>query len=186
VTFFGGTYGQKDSEYEKKAHNLAALFARHGVSVMTGGGPGMMQAANCGFVSVPESDRRSAKALGIGVQGIDDTFRNPCADVVHMPNFFTRKFLFTHYSDAVVVFPGGIGTVDELFDLLNLRKHSVINQITIYLVGSDYWKLLVTWYTNVALPQEFIKAQYAGLFRVEDDLERICNELCNHLCGPKT
>ena len=181
ITIFGGSYGEKDSAYQQNASQLAALLARHGVSILTGGGPGIMQAANCGFASVPEVERKHAQTLGIGVTGIDETFHSPCASVIFMPNFFSRKLLMMHYSDAFAIFPGGIGTADELFDLLNLRKHDVVKQAPIFLVGSDYWKLITTWYMEVALPHEFIKPEYAGLFRVEDDLNRLCEVLCQQV-----
>src|SRR5436190_2003119 len=81
----------------------------------------------------------------IGVHGVDEEFHNPCAHVIKVSTFFARKWLLIKYSSGFVLFPGGIGTVDELFEVLNAMKLSRLQRVPIILVGKEYWQPLFTW-----------------------------------------
>lgn len=162
VTIFGATHAKEDSVYAKKAEDLARRFKQADIAVITGGGPGIMWAANCGA---------EGKTIGIGVKGIDDTFMNPCAQVIKVNHFYTRKWLMLHYSIGFVIFPGGIGTADELFELLNSSKHKLLETTVIVLIGTQYWKLLLDWMHDTVLKAGYINPQYHCFFKVTDDLD---------------
>lgn len=116
VSIFGGTHLKDTDFYFKKAHSLGEQLVAHDISVVTGGGPGLMQAVSC---AVYESHGKS-KSIGIGVRDLKEQ-RNPCVqEYFELDQFFARKWLLTRYSMAFIVFPGGFGTVDELAEVLTL------------------------------------------------------------------
>ena len=176
VTIFGGAKMDKDDEYMKSAHDFAQRLVQSGISVITGGGPGIMIAANCGAARGTRQrgtrqKKEKSRTLGIAVSGIDDDFINPCADVLHVDYFFMRKWLLIRYSVGFVVFPGGIGTMDELFDLLNMIKHGRIPHLPIVLIGVQYWEPIVRWFHDSALKNELIDERLTKLFVVTDSID---------------
>jgi len=173
VSIFGGKWIAEANDHAKQARELAGQLVAHGFSIVTGGGPGIMAAANCGAQEKKEQlGIKEDCTLGIGVTGVDEDFVNPCADVVRMRYFFARKRLLTEYSSAIVIFPGGIGTVDELFDVLNLKKFGKENGMPIILVGTDYWKGLTDWYDK-SVEQGIIRSEHKKLFIVTDNLDEV-------------
>ena len=179
VTIFGGAKAGDAGEDARKAHDLARKYADNGISVITGGGPGIMKAANCGAASVRKKGER-ARTLGIAVSGVDDEFVNPCADMLNVNYFFMRKWLLIRYSIGFVIFPGGLGTMDELFDLLNLMKHHRIPDLPVVLVGADYWQPIVDWFDS-ALKSGLIDERLMKLFVVTDSVDeayKIIYEVC--------
>jgi len=172
ITIFGSAKEGKDRNYCKKAFALARRFVENDVPVLTGGGPGIMESVNCGAASVHDKNKKEKKyTIGIAVKGVDTWFESACFyNIIHVNYFFMRKWLLTRYSVGFVVFPGGIGTMDELFDLLNLTKHHKIPEFPIILIGRDYWKPLVEWFQN-SLKAEFLNERLANLFIVTDDLD---------------
>lgn len=170
ITIFGGRSKGVQEKYEKHAHEVAYLLVERGYSVLSGGGPGMMQASNCGAFEASLKDKdRPIRSFGIGVKGVDEDFVNICAPVLMVHSFFTRKWLLTRYSSAYVILPGGIGTMDELFDTLNLMKLGKLERKPIILLGAAYWEPVVDWIEKMAIEQGFIQAQYRELFYVTDD-----------------
>jgi len=173
VSVFGGGRVQKGSDYARLVHNFASLCASSGLSVLTGGGPGAMEAANCGVRDAVAAGRaQDVDTLGIGVYGLDEGFVNPCASVLNVTDFSTRKRLLMCYSCAFVAFPGGIGTMDEIFALLNLIKHSHFPRIPIILVDAEYWHDLVQWYTQVGLERGLIGPSSREMLLVADTSEQ--------------
>lgn len=170
VTIYGGTRPHHDDPFVAQAYAMAYLLAKNNYAVLTGGGPGMMQSANCGAAQARKDGARGT-TLGIGVTGIDITFKNPCAPVINMPSFPARKWLMNRYSCAFIVFPGGIGTADEFFDTLNLMKHHRLPHAPVILMGQDYWKPLVTWLQERAVKECFIKPEYLDTVHVTDSLD---------------
>ena len=166
VTIFGGTHAPLDENHAKQAAQLAALCARNNISVITGGGPGIMQAANCAA---------KGKTLGIGLYGVDDDFNNPCTQVIKVNHFYVRRWLLIQYSLGFVIFPGGIGTMNELFDLLNDRKHNKVLAMPIVLVDVAYWSPLIMWFKESALKQGYVDPDYLKLFVVTDDVQEAFN-----------
>lgn len=178
VTIFGGAQVHNSDQYHEQAFYLAKRLAQQGYSIVTGGGPGVMEAANCG-ADAGEHVRKSTANLGIGVDGIDEHFYNRCGSFVRVNQFFGRKWLLMRYSCAAVVFPGGIGTMDELFELLNALKHHQIPLIPVVLIGADFWQPITTWYAR-SVEMGYIASANAHLLHVTDDVERALTLIANH------
>jgi len=172
ITIFGGAKEGKEKTYSKKAFALARRFVENDVPVLTGGGPGIMESVNCGAASVYDKAQKEKKyTIGIAVRGIDTWFESACFyNTIHVNYFFMRKWLLTRYSVGFIVFPGGIGTMDELFNLLNLTKHHKIPEFPIILIGRDYWKPLVDWFQS-ALKEGMLNERLANLFIITDDID---------------
>lgn len=170
ITIFGGTYTNQDSVYYKKAYDFAKKCAQSNVSVVTGGGPGIMYAANCG-VKEHQVDQEYITTLGIAVKGVDDKFENLCSPLLWVDHFFVRKVFLIRYAMAMVVFPGGLGTCDELFEVLNYMKHKQVFHIPLVLIGVEFWQSFIDWLKNYPLKQGYMQAEYMDFFIVTDDVE---------------
>lgn len=171
VTIFGGTHLAPDSIYLKKAHILARMLSQHSIPVLTGGGPGIMEAANCG---AENKDKKVISTIGIGVKGLSEIEGfNKCAKtIIVMDYFFSRKWLLTSYSSGFAVFPGGFGTLDELTELLTLIKTKMRTKAPIVLIGIEYWKPFVDWLFHSALAHGLVSADDAALFTLTDDIQQ--------------
>lgn len=157
ISIFGGVKVKEEDEFGQAAFNLARNLAINGFSIITGGGSGIMVAANCGASSVNSSKKNyPPKTLGIGLHDIDQGFVNPCSAVYKTHYFFIRKWFLMRYSIAFVFFPGGFGTVDEFFELLNLIAFKMSKPCAVILIGKDYWEPLMDWYVNTAMKDELI------------------------------
>ncbi len=173
ISFFGGREAYIDGKYTVWANTLAQECVRAGMAVMTGGGPGIMAAANCGAQEAArERGDNKMWTLGICVEGVDLDFNNTCAPLVSVPYFFMRKWFLMYYTNAIVVFPGGIGTLDELFDILNLIKLRKRTDIPIILMGVHYWHSLLAWYKH-AVDYALIKESYEHTLQVTDDVSEV-------------
>ncbi len=168
VAVFGGKGAYYKGKYAKWAYQFSEKIIDHNMSVITGGGPGIMEAANCG--AFESSEKKKEVTLGIRVKGVDATFLNKCASFIKVDYFFVRKWLLTHYACGFVHFPGGIGTVDELFEVLNLMKVKKVKKVPIILVGTDYWKNLIEWYEH-ALKSDLIDAPLQSMLVITDDID---------------
>ncbi len=146
VAVFGGKGAYQGGKYTEWAYEFSKKIVQHDISVITGGGPGIMEAANCGAYDAARDKSRAT--LGIGVDGVNVHFSNKCAPLIQVHYFFVRKWLLTHYACAYVFFPGGIGTVDEMFEALNLMKLQKIKRVPMILIGVHYWKDLIDWYQH--------------------------------------
>jgi len=179
VSVFGGKWVNGEHEYAKQAYELSGRLVEHGFSIITGGGPGIMAAANCGAQKKKEELKiKEECTLGVGVAGVDVDFVNTCAtNLVQTRSFFVRKWLLIRYSSAIVVFPGGIGTVDELFDVLNLQKFNTVKLMPVILVSRSYWQGLIDWY-NQSIAQGIIRPEYKNLFTITDDLDEAYSLIC--------
>jgi uncharacterized protein (TIGR00730 family) len=174
VTVFGGSKLAQDHSYAQKAHELGQLLVEHNISVITGGGPGIMEAANCGASQPSDKGTRS---VGITVRGLASEEVNSCADeVLILKHFFTRKWLLTRYATAFAVFPGGFGTLDELFEIATLMQVNRLSHIPIVLVGKDYWKPLLQW-IELSVKEGLVLQQDADLLFVTDDVQEAFEHL---------
>ncbi len=174
VTLFGSARMQKDSPYYQVAYELGKRLAAEGLSVITGGGPGLMEAANKGAV---EANGTSA---GIGVELPFEASNNPYLDKdkdISFRYFFVRKLMFLKYSQAFVALPGGLGTLDELFEALTLAQTGKTPRFPIILVGRDYWQGLVDWLGDSLLPHSTISADDLDLFRLADSSDEIMDTI---------
>jgi len=170
VTVFGSARTKEANPYYDIAHQLGKLLAQEGLSVITGGGPGVMEAANKGAMEV------GGASAGIGVELPFEASNNAYIDAdknITFRYFFVRKLMFLKYSQAFVAFPGGLGTLDELFEALTLSQTDKTPKFPIILVGRDYWSGLVDWLKEKALAEGYIKADDLVLFRVVDTAEEV-------------
>jgi uncharacterized protein (TIGR00730 family) len=164
ASFFGSARTPVDHPEYRLARETARLVGDAGLAIITGGGPGAMEAANRGA--------RDAGALSIGLN-IELPFEqglNPYCDIgLEFHYFFTRKVMFVRYASGFVVFPGGFGTLDETFEALTLIQTGKIRYFPVVLVGSDYWGGLVTWLRERMLAEGKISPPDTDLLSVTDD-----------------
>lgn len=171
VTIFGGKRAHKEDVYYQQAFTLAGILAQQGISVLTGGGPGIMEAALCGAYA----QEKKGRSLGIGVQGVDVGFKSICGQkTIFLGDFMSRKKLLIDYSCGFIIFPGGIGTADELMEVLNLIKTKKIKSVPVVLIGTKYWKPLLDWFA-LAIKEHFIEPEHATIFEITDDVQHAIN-----------
>lgn len=171
VTIFGGSRWHR-SPYEIQAHDLASLLIEHNISVITGGGPGIMEAANCGASHAIKTNHLTAQSIGISVRILEQTQHiNSCAqEKLVVDTFLVRKWLMVNYSAAFVVFPGGFGTIDELGEVLTLAQINVLRGIPIILFGSMYWKPFLDWIKDTLIVNDIVTKEDVKLIAVTDDI----------------
>lgn len=178
ITIFGGSKVQQDSEFARQATQLAQMLVDHDISVLTGGGPGIMQAANCGAVRTKKGEIRS---IGVGVKGLDENLINICAqEYIAMNYFFARKWLLTQYSVGFAVFPGGFGTLDELAEIVTLMQTKKLPPVPIVLISKTYWKPFMEWVYESALKNNMLKEMDVNLLIVTDDINEAFKILHSH------
>lgn len=172
VTIFGGHSLDKKSPYYKTIEQLAKKLAQSGVAIITGGGAGVMEAANCAASSVKG---QGITSIAIGIRGLDT---NTCAQKrMELAYFFPRKWLLMEYSSGFIFGPGGIGTMDELGQLVTLLETEEMPIVPIYVVGQDYWKNFKTWFTQDAVKAGLVKKSTVDLVTFTDDVDRIVREI---------
>ncbi len=168
VSIFGSARSHRESPEYKLAEEISAGLVRAGYSVITGGGPGIMEAANKGAAEA------GGVSVGLGIELPLESGLNNYVNVgVEFRYFFVRKTVFVKYSQAFVVLPGGFGTMDELFEALTLVATGKITMFPIVLVGSDYWAPLLEFLKNTMLDSGYIGASELALLRVTDDPEDV-------------
>jgi len=164
VSIFGSARVSPGDEYYKKTETLARLFAENGFSVITGGGPGIMEAANKGAAE------GGGKSVGMNIRLPFEQKPNPYANIsIDYKYFFIRKVMFVKYALAYVILPGGFGTMDELFEALTLIQTKRIRSFPVILMGSEYWGGLIKWLKNTMLDEGMISPEDIDLFHVIDD-----------------
>ncbi len=170
VTVFGGKRLVNESMYEQLAFDMAQKLVNADISVLTGGGPGVMRAANCGAAAVSKGHIRS---MGIGVNGLNiDEPVNECVQEYQLTDYFAvRKHFLTFYSSAFIIFPGGFGTLDELFEILVLMQTKKRPIAPVVLVGKAYWEPLLIWIEQ-SVAQGFVPQAHADFITVTDDLDQ--------------
>lgn len=168
ITIFGSARLAQTTPYAKQANLLAQMFTHEKISVLTGGGPGIMEAANCGII---RNDGQKIRSIGIGVKGLDEK-QNPCVNEYFELNyFFARKWLLTRFSSAFVVFPGGFGTLDELAEILTLIQTNKTPRVPIILIGTEYWQPFINWIYNETLAHSLVSKDDLAFFTVTDNLD---------------
>ncbi len=179
VTIFGGSRIELGDPIAQQASQLAKKLVKGGYSIITGGGPGIMEAANFGAYTyleecqiTAEKECRPMVSAAIGLMHLNKERVNPYVQTsVIMDHFFSRKWLLVRYSSAFVIFPGGFGTLDEFAEILTLVQTHHMPPHPIVLVGSDYWKPLLDWIKTRAQVHRLIDPGDEKLFRVVDDVE---------------
>jgi uncharacterized protein (TIGR00730 family) len=164
ATFFGSARTSEDHADYQAARMAASLVAESGLAVITGGGPGIMEAANRGATE--------AGGVSVGI-GIDLPFEQGVNDFVSVPlefrYFFVRKTLLAKYANAFVFFPGGFGTLDELFEILTLIQTRKMDPMPVVLFGSDYWHGMMSWLQGPMAETGRIKPTDVDLIQITDD-----------------
>lgn len=166
VAIFGSARTTPDNKYFKLAEEIAYNLTRYGYGVITGGGPGIMEAANMGAA------RGKGRSVGINIALPFEQAANLFIDsdkLITFDHFFVRKVMFMRYAQGFIVLPGGFGTFDELFEAITLIQTKKIGKFPIILVGSEYWEGLVSWIKEVMLAREHnISEVDLDLFHVVD------------------
>ena len=164
VSIFGSARTQPDDPYYQKAEILARLLAENGFGVITGGGPGIMEAANKG------SAEAGGQSVGMNIRLPLEQKPNPYANIsIDYKYFFIRKVMFVKYAMAYVIMPGGFGTMDELFEAITLIQTKRIKCFPVILMGSEYWKGLFDWLKKTMLRDNKISPADMELFQIIDD-----------------
>ena len=164
VSIFGSARTLPDNPQYQHAVTTARLLAEAGIPVITGGGPGIMEAANRGAVE------GGGVSIGCNIELPFEQGSNPYLDrSLNFKFFFVRKTMFIKYATAFVVFPGGFGTFDELFEALTLIQTGKIKHFPVILFGSDYWSGLVDWLTKTVAAERKVNEADLKLFHVSDD-----------------
>jgi uncharacterized protein (TIGR00730 family) len=166
VTVFGSARVKPDSPYYAAAREVGAGIARRGFAVITGGGPGIMEAANRG------ANEAGGLSIGCNIELPHEQSPNPYANLsIDFRYFFVRKTMFVKYSEAFVVFPGGFGTMDELFEALTLIQTGKVFHFPVVLYGTDYFAELMDWVRGELLADGMISPDDLELLHVTDDLD---------------
>jgi uncharacterized protein (TIGR00730 family) len=164
VSVFGSARTPPGSAEYEWAEQIGSGLAKAGYAVITGGGPGIMEAANKGAISA------GGISVGLGIELPMEQGLNDYVEIgLEFRYFFVRKTVFVKYSQAFVVLPGGFGTLDELFEAITLVQTGKITRFPIVLVGSDYWQGLRSWITQTMLPAGKISPGDPELIHVADD-----------------
>ena len=168
VSIFGSARILPDNPQYKKAEAIAALFVKNGFGVITGGGGGIMEAANKGAAEA------GGTSVGLNIRLPFEQKPNPYATIqMEFKYFFIRKVMFIKYAAAYVVMPGGFGTLDELFEVITLVQTRRIRPFPIIMVGADYWGGLLAWIRQQLLAQSLIAPKDMDIIQVLDDPEEI-------------
>jgi uncharacterized protein (TIGR00730 family) len=164
ASFFGSARTQRDDPGYALARETARVVGESGMAIITGGGPGLMEAANRGAKDA------GAPSVGLNIELPFEQGGNPYCDIsLEFHYFFVRKVMFVRYASGFVVFPGGFGTMDELWEALTLIQTDKIRQFPVVLVGTDYWRGLVDWVGDRMLAEGNIAAEDLELWTLTDD-----------------
>ncbi len=176
VTIFGSARTKPTNPYYKMAEEIAYQLVQHGYGVITGGGPGIMEAGNRG------ANRAGGKSVGLNIFLPHEQKGNPFIDsdkLITFDYFFVRKVMFVKYSQGFVVMPGGFGTLDELSEALTLIQTKKIGRFPIVMVGKKFWSGLIDWIKKTLLAEGMISEEDLDLFAVVDtpeDAVRVIDE----------
>ncbi|HEX8119003.1 MAG TPA: TIGR00730 family Rossman fold protein [Pyrinomonadaceae bacterium] len=163
VAIFGSARTPPDNPFYAAAQETAGVLARAGYSVITGGGPGIMEAANRGAFEA------AGVSIGCNIELPFEQSPNPYQTrSLKFRYFFVRKTMFVKYSNAFVIFPGGFGTLDELFEALTLIQTRKIKNFPVILYGADYWSGMLGWLEEAMLKHKYISTEDRGLLHLTD------------------
>ena len=168
VTIFGSARTKPTDDYYRAAMEISKGLAQHNLAVVTGGGPGIMEAAN------KAATHAGGKSVGLNIELPHEQAGNRFANVpIHFHYFFARKVCFVKYSIAFVFMPGGFGTLDEFFEVLTLVQTGRIPQFPLILFGREHWKGLLTWMKSRLDKDKFISPDDLELFTLTDDVAEV-------------
>lgn len=176
ISVFGSARLTPGDDYYEQAVETAELISKNNFGVITGGGPGIMEAGNRGASKV------GGKSVGLGIdlpfeQGIND-FVHPEYEI-NFKYFFVRKVMFVKYAQGFIVFPGGFGTLDELFECLTLIQTNKIDPIPIVLIGKQFWAGMIDWLEKRLIAEGYISPEDRDLFLLTDDHHEGVRHVCD-------
>lgn len=174
VSIFGSARTPTDNKYYKIAEDIARLLTDRGYGVISGGGPGIMEAANKGAYE------NGGKSVGLNIELPFEQFHNKYIDrdkILEFDYFFVRKVMFMKYSQGFIVLPGGFGTMDEMFEAITLIQTGKIARFPIVLVGTDYWRGLLDWVENHMLDAKNISPEDLNLYALVDTAEEAAEQI---------
>lgn len=175
VSIFGSARTKPDHKYYLVAEDIAYRLTQQGYGIITGGGPGIMEAANKG------AKKGNGKSVGLNIDLPFEQYSNPYVDsdkLITFDYFFVRKVMFMKYAQGFIVLPGGFGTMDEFFEALTLVQTTKIAHFPVILVGKEFWGGLLDWVKKTLLEQEnYIGADDLFLFKLVDTAEEAVKEI---------
>lgn len=173
VTMFGSAKANSGTKYYKEAQKLSSMLASRGFNIMTGGGPGIMEAANRGAF-----EYKDIESIGLNIDLPSEQVPNRYTTTeLSFDYFFSRKVMLVKYSIAYVIFPGGYGTLDELFEALTLIQTKKITGVKVFIVGVSYYKPLLKFLENKLYKHGMIELEDLKQITLTDDLEQVANEI---------
>lgn len=175
VTIFGSARVRPESPYYKLTEEIARLLSDSGFSVISGGGPGIMEAANKGafFGKSP--------SVGLNIQLPHEQKNNPYQDISQtFRHFFARKYMFVRFASAYVVMPGGFGTLDELMEALTLIQTGKGRKIPLILVGSAFWGGMIEWFKDRLVAEEMVDQEDMNLIQLIDEPAKVVEAIFKH------
>lgn len=168
VTIFGSARLPQDNKYCKKARELGQLLAQNGHAVITGGGPGIMEAANQGAFEY------GGRSIGLNITLKHEQFPNPyLTDTMQFQYFFARKVMLAMSAKVYVMFPGGLGTLDELAEIIILMQEGKMPHMPVFFFGKSYWKPLDKFFQSKMLPLGMISKGDMRIYKLTDDVHEI-------------
>jgi uncharacterized protein (TIGR00730 family) len=177
ATFWGSARLQPDDPYYKAAEELAARLAKKGFAIISGGGPGIMEASNVGAFKV------GGKSIGLNIKLPFEQKLNPyTTESLNFDFFFSRKVMLTFASEAYVYFPGGFGTLDEFFEIVTLIQTRKIEQLPILLYGRDFWEPLLRFFEQDMMKKyKTISPEDMALFQMVDSVDEAYKYILKHV-----
>ena len=168
VSIYGSARVEPGEELYRKTEEIARRLGEMGFAIITGGGPGIMEAANKGAFEA------GVKSVGVNIELPEEQLPNTYSNIsLSLRHFFVRKVLLVKYATAFIIMPGGLGTLDELTEVLTLMQTHKIKPFPVLLYGSGYWNGFLDWLRNCTLDNNYISREDLHLLRVYDDTEEI-------------
>ena len=175
VSIFGSARVGRRNRYYSAARRLAAELSKQGFAIITGGGPGIMEAANRG------AKEAGGTSIGCNIELPFEQGLNEYVDLgMEFRYFFVRKVMFVKYAEAFVIFPGGFGTLDELFEALTLIQTGKVEHFPVVLFGTEYWEGMMQWIRERPLFEEKVSAEDLDLVTITSDVTEACEAITLH------
>ncbi len=175
VSVFGSARLKPESPFYQAAQTIAELLAGEGYAIITGGGPGIMEAANKG------ASLKNGPSIGLNIQLPSEQKPNPYQNrALEFRYFFARKVMFVKYSIGYVCLPGGFGTLDEFFEALTLMQTHKTHPMPLILFGAEYWSGLLNWIKESVLDKQLVDPEELAYISVTDDPQEVVNCMNRH------
>ncbi len=178
VTIYGSARVDENSDVYKNTKELAKSLALKGYSIISGGGPGVMEAANRGCKEAKDEFGLQVNSVGLNIKLPKEQNINKYADfTLEFRYFFVRKVMLVRYASAYIMMPGGFGTLDELFETVELIQTNKTKPFPVILYGSDYWSGLIDWIKSNTLKKGYISPSDIALLQIKDDPDEIIDTI---------